>query len=269
MLKRTWLMVLPMVAALLYVGAAPSHAAGESWRIDGVNTVGCAVSNWNLDVTFEGQDGGGGYISHTVVSAGGKIYMNEDAGTVANGSTTWALYASASYGPTTGTWPIPAGQQMTVRITLERPKGTVLSSWTMVASSCDSRTLRYNGPTGDDVDEDLVPAAQDACPTLKAFTENGCPVRTRTLSLAAKTSPRRVVGRLAAPGYPALDAGRTVFVWKKRPGPDLLVRTLTTNSLGRFHSRVSKGHYYVISPDFIAPTSGEALATSSPVVRVR
>jgi hypothetical protein len=271
--RKTWLLVLPLVAGVLNLGAAPGRAAGESWQVDQVLAVGCADNDWNLDVSFAGQDtSDGDYTSHTVVTAGGRTYMNEDAGNHPNAQQGWGLYGDFSYGPVSnpGTFPIPAGQQMIVRFTLERPAGTVLSSWTLVAPSCDSATLLYNGPTGSDPDGDLLPAALDTCPTLASLTDNGCPAQTRSLSLARRAHPRRLVGSLVAAGHPALSAGRTVEVWKVRPGADRRVRTLTTDSRGRFRAAVRvKGHYYATSPGLLVPSDGQASASTSPVVHVR
>ena len=267
MINRTWLFLLPLIAGLLWVGASPSRAAGETWVLKSVDAVGCNSNQWSTTTVFSGVDGGQ-YVAHTTVTSGGLVYMNEDA-TFAptNGADEdWDLYTSSTYGPTTGTYPIPAGQQMKVTFSLERPKGTVLYSWSMIAQSCDSNTLLVNGP---DLDQDFVVNAADSCPTLNAATANGCPVRDRSLTLRARYGPKRVVGKLNAPGYPALAAGRTVTIWKLRPGPDRKVATRTTNSLGKFRARVGKGRYYATSPDFIAPTSGEALADVSNRVRVR
>ena len=197
--------------------------------------------------------------------------MNEDVPVTNNGLDGWGLYSNFSYGAvaTPGTYPIPAGQEMTVELDLERPKGTVLSSWRLVAASCDSATLLYNGPTAADLDHDFVATPTDMCPSITSFTANGCPLRDRVVTLRARYGPRRVVGKLYAAGHPDLDAGRTVQIWKKRPGPDKLVATRTTNSLGMFKAKVDKGRYYATSPDFIAPVSGQALADVSNHVRVR
>jgi hypothetical protein len=267
MLKRTWLFVLPMVAALLYVGAAPSQAAGEKWIVTGVNSTGCAASAWSFDVNFSGFDGtSGGYIAHTTVTAGGLVYMNEQVTDPGQGDETWHLYSSSSYGPITGTYPIPSGTQMKAVFTLEKPKGTVLSSWTVIARKCDSGTLLYNAA---DLDQDTVADASDGCPSLAAATADGCPLRDRSLTLKARHGHKRVVGQLFAAGYPALYADRTVTIWQVRPGPDRKVATRTTDGLGAFKARVKKGRYYATSPGFIAPTSGEAAADTSGRVRVR
>jgi hypothetical protein len=267
MLKKSWLFLLPLVASLLWVGAAPSQAAGPSWIITGVNSTGCADNAWDFDVNFSGFDGNaGGYIAHTTVTAGGLVYMNEEVVDPGNGDETWSLYADDSYGPTTGTYPIPSGTQMKAVFSLEKPKGTVLSSWTVIARKCDSGTLLYNAA---DLDLDTVADGSDGCPSLAAATASGCPLRDRTLTLSAKRHPNRVVGVLSAPGFPALSVGRTVTIWKVRPGPDKKIATRITNSLGKFKARVGTGRYYSTSPGFIAPASGEALADISNRARVR
>ena len=183
----------------------------------------------------------------------------------------WNFVDSKDYGApaSPGDYPIPAGQQVRAVFMLEQPKGTVLSSWTMVIPSCDSSTLLYNGPTADDLDEDFVATPIDKCPSLKAFRPNGCPLRDRTLTLKARYGPKRVVGKLYAAGHPSLYAGRTVTVWKKRPGPDRKVATRTTNGPGKFKTRVGKGRYYATSPGLIVPSAGQVTADKSVVVRVR
>lgn len=268
MVKRSWLLVLPLVLSLLWLGTPPSHAAGESWKVTGVNVFGCHNYAWDLDTTFSGLDGPG-YSAHTVVSSGGLVYMNEDVSISINGDSGWGLYANSSYGPTSGTYPIPPGQPMKAVFTVERPKGHVLSSWTMVAASCDSGILRYNGATSADGDQDFVPILTDACPTIQAFRANGCPLRARSLALTAKSSRKRVVGKLVSPGFPSLQSGRSVTIWKVRPGPDLRIATRSTSSLGTFKARVGKGRYYATSPDVVVPTVGQAAADRSGTVRVR
>jgi hypothetical protein len=270
MSKRSWIFILPLIAGFLWIGVGPSQAAGASWSVLGIENTGCGGADFTVTMRGTGLDGGN-YVGHTVVTVAGKVYMNQDSNVTANGDAGWALYADYNYGPTSnkGTWPMPSGVQMKVRFTLERPKGTVLSSWTLVTSGCNSSTTRYNGPTSDDVDEDLVPVLQDRCPTLKTFTENGCPLRSRSLGLAARAHPKRVAGVLSAPGRPALRAGRTVFIWKVRPGPDLKVATRTTTSLGKFSAKVAKGKYYATAPAVIVPTVGQALQTTSGIARVR
>lgn len=269
-MKKAWLLVVPLVASLLWVSAAPTQAAGESWFVKSVNSPSCGSGAYNLQMGASGITGT--VTGHQVITAGGLTYTNDEVPGFGNSEDFgWNFVDSKDYGPVAnpGTYPIPAGQQVTATFMLESPKGNVLASWTMVIPSCDSSTLLYNGETSRDLDSDFVATPTDLCPSLKAFTANGCPERARALALKARYGPKRVVGKLYAAGYPDLYAGRAVQVWKKKPGPDRLVATRTTNSLGKFKAKVGKGRYYATSPTFIAPASGEALADTSNRVRVR
>jgi hypothetical protein len=267
--RRTWIL-LALIVGLSWLGTPPGNASELRWEVIAITQVGCAAGEWQVQLKSTGADGGQ-YVHHTVVTADGKVYMNEaESKTEADGDPyPWELYATQSGGPTTGTWPVPAGQPFKAVFTLERPAGTVLSSWTMVAASCDSATLLYNGPTAADLDEDYLATPADACPSVHAFTANGCPGIDRTLTLTAKRDPRRVVGKLYAAGHTALHAGQPVTIWKVRPGPDRAVAHRTTNSLGRFKTRVGKGRYYATAPALVVPTSGEVSADRSTTTRVR
>jgi hypothetical protein len=269
MLKRSWLFVLPLVVGFLWLGGAPSQASGELFKVTSVRTAGCDAGDWGLNVTFSGADGEGGYVAHTVVSSGGLVYMNEDAGSVANGATTWGLESNSDYGPVTTPWPIPAGHPMKAVFTYERPKGNVLSSWTMVAKSCDSKVLLYNGLTNSDGDGDYVGVLRDRCPDVRGLTANGCPVGGRSLILNAVGHPKRVVGQLVSPGFLGLSAGRTVTVWKVKPGKDKKVATRRTNSVGGFIVKVAPGRYYAKSPAVLVPTVGQTSADTSRIVKVK
>jgi hypothetical protein len=268
MLKRSWLFLLPLIGGLLWVTTSPSQGAGETWRFVSINNAGCGDGATTLTLETAGLSGD--YVARTVVTSGGMTYTNEQDALSNDSSFAWGLYDDISYGDVSnkGTWPIPAGHPVRIRLDLEQPKGTVKSSWTTVFSSCEAPEILYNGPTSADLDEDLVATPTDLCPALQAFTANGCLVRERALSLRAKYGPKRVVGKLSAAGYPELYAGRTVKVWKKRPGPDRLVATRTTNSLGKFKVKVHMGRYYATSAAFASASQGEALADISYGVRV-
>jgi len=266
---KSRLFLLPLIAGLLWAGVMPARASGESWVVESFDSIGCNSGEWNFTVVFAGVDGGT-YVPHTTVTSAGKVYMNEDAtfAPIDGAGTHWGLKSDFSYGAVSnpGTWPIAPGQPMTVTFSLERPRGNVLYSWSLVAESCDSRTLLVNGP---DLDQDLVANAADTCPTLKAATANGCPPRDRSLTLQARYGPKRVVGRLYAAGHPALYADRKVTIWKVVPGPDRTYAVRTTNSLGRFRARMGRGRYYATTRGLIVPTAGQVSADLSPTVRVR
>jgi hypothetical protein len=270
MVKKFWVLALSVAMSLIWLAAPPTHAAGESWIVFNVLRTGCQISDYDPETRFSGLDGGS-YWVHTQTFSDGKVYGNEGYDAVQdNVDQEWTLASDFSYGEmdNKGDWPIAPGKPVKAVFKLERPKGTVLSSWTMVAASCDSATLLYNGPTAADPDEDYKVAPTDKCPALKAFTANGCPLRARGLSLQAKYGPRRVVGKLYAAGFPSLYAGRTVTVWKARPGPDRKMGTRTTGSLGTFKMRLGKGRYYATAPGLIVPSAGQVTADVSPTRRI-
>ena len=271
MKKRSWALALPLIVAALWSGAAPSQAVTHSWTIDGINRMGCAANDIDLPVTFTNASNDG-YTAHTRVTSNGGVYMNEGFEySGGNGPTTWGIYSSYSYGadPNAADFPIASGHPVKIVVTLEKPKGTVVSSWTLVTESCSSGRILYNGKSSLDADGDYVATPTDKCPKLTAVGRaNGCPLRSRTLTLAAKTSPKRVSGRLYSAGYPALYASRPVVIWKVRTGPDLKVATLTTNSKGYFLTSVSSGYYYATSSSYTSPSSGSVTSDTSPHVHV-
>jgi len=272
MVTKCWVLVLSVAVSLIWLTAPPTQAAGESWSVLSVKNPGCdGTTHYTLNTALSGLDGGS-YWVHMRTTSNGLNYANEGYDAIqTDGPFEFDVDEDYSYGdlPDKGAWPIPPGHPLTMVLTLERPQGTVLSSWTVVASSCDSAALLYNGPTSADPDHDYKAAPADKCPTLKAFTSTGCPLRDRTLTLKAKYGPRRVIGRLYAPGYPSLYANRTVTIWKKRAGPDRLVATRTTNSLGQFRKKVRAGRYYATAPGLIVAAAGQAAADTSPVRRLR
>jgi len=273
MRKALWLAILPVLASLIWTTTAPSHAAGASWSITGVRAAGCSENAWQLDVHYAGLVPDGSYVWHTQLTSDGKKYMDEafvDSHPTSSGDTTWSLYSDFSNAPSKepGFFPLTPGKAMTVVLTLETAQHDLLSSWTMVARSCDSTALLYNGPTAADPDVDFVGTPADLCPEIQAFTTHGCPILDRTLTIKARYSPRRIAGKLTA-ANPSLHAGQPVTIWKVRPGPDRLIAQRTTNSLGRFRTRVGKGRYYATAPALVVPGTAAVLADQTATTRVR
>jgi hypothetical protein len=266
-----WLLLL-VVVGLLGLSVAPSQASGGNWSVTSVDEVGCSGFDWQLTLRDEGWTVGATYTWRSQVIVEGKTYMDQGiTGTwTSDSSYAWELGPTLNYGPVAnpGAWPIAPGTPMKLVLTIEQPKGTVLSSWTMVAASCDSSALLYNGPTAADLDEDHLAAPADLCPILRAFTSNGCPTADRTLVLKGKRDPRRLVGKILA-GHPALSAGQPVTIWKARPGPDRKVAARTTNSAGAFKLRAREGRYYATAPGVLVPTAGQAAPERSTTTRVR
>ena len=96
-----------VIASALTLGSAPpAHAAGETFKVLSTITPGCAHAQFFLNVEKAGWDGAS-YTVHTVVTAGGRVYMNEAASNSGNGQTPWGLFDNFNYAPVPnpGTWP--------------------------------------------------------------------------------------------------------------------------------------------------------------------
>jgi hypothetical protein len=259
------LIVTALALAWGLVSSAPAVAADESFKVLQVSSTGCTSGSFGMLVLRSNLDGGT-YVAHTVVTAGDLVYMNEEATISINGESGWNLFNNFTYGPVPnpGTWPIPPDKRMRIDFTLERPKGTVLFSWRLIVDGCNTGRVLYNDQPAADTDGDLVPVPRDRCPKLEATTANGCP--TRSLELAYDSSGRRLIGWLAAAGFPKLYANRAVTIWKVRPGPDKRVGGTKTGSRGNFALRLpgGSGTYYATTG-----TVGPVPKETSRKVRVR
>jgi hypothetical protein len=215
---------------------------------------------------------GGAYTVHTVVTVNGLIYMNEGASISTNGTATWFLVNNFTYGavPNPGTWPMPQNALVRMDFTVERPKGTILHAWSTVADSCNTGNLLYNGLTAADLDRDFVAAAADRCPTLVGIGRpNGCPLRSRSLTIAYDRGSHRFFGWLFAEGFPKLHARRAVTVWKVRPGPDRRIGTVTTTGRGNWSlGHTGPGSFYATAEALLLPKVGEVPKETSLRVRV-
>lgn len=132
----------------LFVVVPAALAQGETFRVISVNTLGCNSGNFGMTVERANLDGGT-YTVNTVVTVGSLIYMNEAASISINGLSGWNIFNNFTYGPVPnpGTYPIPAGQEMRLDFSLERPIGTVLYEWTLIVDGCDTGNILFNGPT--------------------------------------------------------------------------------------------------------------------------
>ncbi len=140
-------MTLGIVAAIFLGTVSAVFAAGETFQVISVNTVGCDSGNFGMTVERANLDGGTYYVN-TVVTVGDFIYMNELASISINGLSGWNIFDNFSYGPVPnpGTYPIPAGQEMRLDFRLERPIGTVLYEWALIVDGCDTGNILFNGP---------------------------------------------------------------------------------------------------------------------------
>jgi len=150
MLKRR--VALFVAVALVVVGlwgnVNAAYAVGETFEVISIDNLGCASGDFEMTIEKTNLDGAD-YTIHTVVNSGGLIYMNEDASVSDNGFESWRLFDLFNYGAVAnpGTWPIPAGQELVIDFTVERPKGTVLYAWTLIVDGCDTGNISYNGLT--------------------------------------------------------------------------------------------------------------------------
>ena len=135
-------------AAVVILGVA-SAANAQVFQPTAVTGTGCTSGAFDFSITLTGFDGGA-YNIRTVATSGGLTYMNENAsfGALSDGVRSWSLFDIFSYGPVAspGTWPIPAGQPVTIDFSVERPLGTVLSSWRTVIDGCDTGVITSNAP---------------------------------------------------------------------------------------------------------------------------
>lgn len=136
------------VAAMACLASGAALAAGETFKVVSVNTLGCNAGNFAVTVERANLDGGT-YTVRTVVTVGALVYMNENATISVSGLSGWNVFNNFTYGPVPnpGTYPIPSGQQMRLDFTLERPVGSTLYAWTLVVDGCDTGNILFNGPT--------------------------------------------------------------------------------------------------------------------------
>lgn len=148
MSRKSHVLMLVLLFALVLGLAVPVFAVGETFQVISVTTVGCNSGEFGMTVERANLDGGN-YFVRTVVTVDSLIYMNEQASVTINGLSGWNIFNNFTYGavPNPGTYPIPAGQTMQLDFTLERPVGTVLYAWTLVVDGCDTGNILYNGPT--------------------------------------------------------------------------------------------------------------------------
>jgi hypothetical protein len=173
-----------VIAAIACLASGAALAAGETFKVISVNTLGCNSGNFGMTVERANLDGGT-YTVRTVVTVGALVYMNENATISVNGLSGWNVFNNFTYGPVPnpGTSPMPSGQQMRLDFTLERPVGTTLYAWTLVVDGCDTGNILYNGPTA-------VPHAAPV-PTLSEWAIIGLLTLLMLAGLARLRSHRR------------------------------------------------------------------------------
>ena len=265
---------------LLAMSGASGPAAAEggpSFRISDLIGTGCQSDQVAFHTVASGMPENDGYAVRTRAVAGGLTYTDELADVEGAGideTFYWSLLDFNNYpgAPTAnrGTWPLPQDQPVVITLTLEKPMGVVLDSWTAVLSKCNGGVFTQIGPSdpAQDTDRDGVPLDLDACPTLPAPTADGCP--TRALTLTEKPSGR-LAGTLASGAGAGSYANAKVQVWQVvRGAGDLKVAVVRTSATGTFQlSAPAPGSYYATTPRVVLPTGDTLVKARSANLRVR
>ena len=140
---------------LTATASPPVHAAGPTAQVLSVAGPGCASGVFLMRARFDGIDPAAPVVVHTIVRGGGLVYMDDSVTLQTNvPDTLWRLFDSFNYGdvPNRGTWPISQNLPVRVEVRMERPKGTVLTSWSLSVDSCNQAKILYNGLTANDRD---------------------------------------------------------------------------------------------------------------------
>lgn len=258
-MPRARLLAVGLLVTASWVAPAPAGAAPDTtprFDITTIDGTGCQPNNIKFSTVSENL-GGSTHLIRTTVRADNLTFMDEGVDIADDRPWMWSTYPNFTYQVVLdqGTWPLPEDTPVYVQMNVEKPKGTVLSTQRVVFESCNSGTVAYRG--------------RDKCPTIDADTLRGCPIIGRTLTMGYHKKQRELAGALFSAGSPMFHRGRTVSIWKVRPGADRKVATTTTSPQGSFIVRSpGKGRYYATSNAYVFPVTGEALTTTSTTVKI-
>jgi hypothetical protein len=144
---RTRLGLVALLVALFWPSTTAAQTV-ELFEVISVDAVGCNSGQVAMTVRRSNLDGGT-YIVRTRIQVGTQLFMNEQASIRVNGTSGWNVLNNFTYGivPNRGADPIDPNDTMRLDFTVERPKGIVLSSWTLIVDGCDTGVILYNaGP---------------------------------------------------------------------------------------------------------------------------
>ena len=145
--------------ALVLVGlsatSGPAEAEdGPTFRISDLIGTGCQSDQVAFHTVASGMPEHEGYAVRTRAVAGGLTYTDELADVEGAGmdeTFCWSLLDFNNYpgapAANRGTWPLPEDQPVVVTLTLEKPMGVVVDSWTSVLSKCNGGVFTQNGPS--------------------------------------------------------------------------------------------------------------------------
>ena len=144
--RRSTRIVSLVATGVALVGASMAAAQPvEKFEVVSVDAAGCSSGDFEMTVRPSNLDADL-YIVRTRVQVGSQLYMNEHGLILGNGPQPWSVFNVFDYGivPNRGAYPIDSGGAMRLDFTLERPKGRVLSSWTLVVDGCDRGGILYS-----------------------------------------------------------------------------------------------------------------------------
>lgn len=153
------LILVIMFIATLLVAVAPAHealAAGETFDVIAVTSVGCNENDIFLTVQSTGFNTANTYYQHTTAASNGLVYMNQHGSFInSNVMGGWAIFNDSTGGPVTGTFPMTPGFPVDIQIVLESPAGFPIYVANVQLSSCNGVVLSITGnslngfPSGD------------------------------------------------------------------------------------------------------------------------
>ncbi|MEW6580160.1 MAG: hypothetical protein AB1435_13335 [Chloroflexota bacterium] len=157
MFKKVGILTLAVLMALVVVGGGlvtsrVARAAGEQWIITGRLSSGCYSGDTFFSQKFVGLVPGDVYYADTIVKDfAGVVYMDEYFSTVAPGALDgdWGVFDINARGLQTGSFPLPAGQVLTMTVTLRDASQQVLTS-TSVQFTCDGSEANVSSIPGCD-----------------------------------------------------------------------------------------------------------------------
>ncbi len=105
-----------------------------------VDRVGCTGGAFSLDRIGSGYDGGQ-YTVRSKATIGGVIYQDSAfLSNLPNGPATSQVIVTGAV----GAWPMPENQSLTIEQSIERPAGTVLTTWRTVVDGCNTGNITFN-----------------------------------------------------------------------------------------------------------------------------
>ncbi len=145
-MRVRWVSLIVLLGLVLALAYAPQagqvQAAGEQWLVKDRISSGCFSGQTGFEVEFRNLTPGERYYADTIVKDfAGVVYMDEYFSDIAPASppfdNDWFVYDLNDRGLQTGSFPLPAGQTLTLVVTL-RNKNQVPLWTTTVNFTCDA-----------------------------------------------------------------------------------------------------------------------------------